>query len=197
MFIDPGNDKICENISNVRKFFIMDLVERLEAEIFSDLQKTCSTVDKKKKVKEAEELIKAKKFDEAKNAIEEISKADPDCDEIYFLNGFALYMSGALKEAQPLLRKVLHQNPKHHKAADIFDNTTKLIKLIDEAAAKQVEKKHADSIDLLTKALAIDKSNSKINQAVYFQRAMAQFSLGNSAEAYSDFKMFEGMQIEN
>lgn len=196
LFIDPDNVKIRENISNIRTFFLKDMVERLEIEVNTEAQKFCLHVEIERKVRTAEEQIKAENIEEAEKLIQEISKADPKSCEISFLKGFSLYMAGALKEAVPLLKEALQINQNHKRANELLDNSTKLIKLIDAAAANMVEKNHAESIDLLTKALAIDKSNSKINQAAYFQRAMAHFSQGNSGEAYSDFKKFEGMQIK-
>lgn len=197
MFTDPENLKVQANISNLRHFYIKDLVRRLESEVKTDVLTKCQKLEAAKKLKKAEDFIKADKTAEAEKLLEDVSEIDPQSDELVYLKGFFLYMSGSLKQAIPLIEEALNLNPNLEKAKELREKAEKLCEYMDASAEKMCQKKHTESIELLTKAISVDEGNQRINQAAYFQRALAYFTLGNSSKAFADFKKFEALQKGN
>lgn len=197
IFTDPENIKIQEKINEIRQFFIKDLVARLEWDVKSDLTESCKKLEIEQKLTKAEELLKKGKVERANKLIQEVTESDPKHQNLSYLKGFLLYMQGSLKEAIPVLDEVIQANPELEKAKELHEKAAKLNKLIDAAAEKLKEKKHEESIELLTEVVSIDENNSRINQAAYFQRSLAHFSLANSTKAFADFKMFEALQNKN
>lgn len=195
--MDPKNQNIQKNISKVRQFFINDMIERIESDVDHEIKDYQEKIEYKYKIERAEKLIEGDDLQEAGKLMEEISATKTDSEEYLFLKGFLLYMTGTLKQAIPLLKEVTTLNPNHEKAKKILSNAEKLDELIDASAEKMTKKEHTESIKLLTKVLEIDGNNSRINQSAYFQRALANFSLGKSGDAFLDFKKFESLQIEN
>lgn len=194
LFMDPDNEKVTENIENIRKFFLKDLVGRLESEVNVEIVESCQEIDVEKKIKKVIELVDSEQLNEAEKLIEEISELSPKNDgEFAFAKGCAFYKSGCLKLAIASLGEALTANTSHVKAQELREKAMKLNQLIDSAAEKMTEKKHLESIDLLTQAISLDETNTRIVQAAYFQRALAHFSVGKPSVAFSDFKMFESM----
>lgn len=194
IFMDPDNKKVQTKISNIRQFFIKDLVSRLESEVGMEIAESQMKIESSKKIERAEQLIDEHNMEEAEKLIEEVSSAKMKSEQFLFVKGYLLYMSGSLKEAIPLLKEATALNPSREKSRKLLENAEKLNKLLDASAEKTTQKKHLESIDLLTELLEVDKENARINQAAYFQRSLAFFSLGKSGNALSDFKKFQSLQ---
>lgn len=196
-YMDCNNVKIQENISAIRRSFIKHLVEKMENIVKGDVAQDLKTMETKRKLRKAEKLIKRDRITEANKLLEEVEELNPGSDETIFLKGYALYMSGSLKLAIPLLKEAENLNPSHERAKEFRENAEKLEELINESAQKMNEKKNQISVELLTEALAIDGENFRVNQALFFQRSLANFSLGNANEAVFDFKGYESLQKKN
>lgn len=197
MIMDSENKKVHKEILALRQSFIMKTVMKFESEVENELKEIEAKEVLTKKIKEAEQFIDREKFDEAEKTIEEISKLiGEDAEQVKLLKGAMLYKIGSVAQALPLLAEALQLNPKNEITKKIHDQAVQLNFYIVSAAAKNIEQDHEESINLLTKAMTVDKNNKKIMQAIYFQRAMAQFSLGNSTDAINDFKVFESLQMK-
>ena len=125
--------------------------------------------------------------------IQEINEIDPGTVEIKILKGFSLYKSGSLKESINILREVSSANENYQKVKFTLEKARKQNQLIEAAAAKTIENDHKEAINLLNQVILVDEKSRKINQAACFQRSMAYFSIGDSVQAYADFRKFETM----
>lgn len=177
----------------VRDEFIKDVLAKLVAEVEIDVSLSYKQLLVKKKIQRAEVLIQNNKLKTAEKVIERITALDPNAEGLLFIKGFFHYMSGSLKEAIVLLEGIVKLDVDYEKTIEILRKAKKLDELMNNAADKMVEKKHVESIELLTQIVAIDENNKRINQAAYFQRALGYFSLGSSTAAFADFKRFEAM----
>lgn len=194
IFMDPKNKKVHTKISDIRQFFIKDLVARLESEVELEIAESEKKIDSTRKIERAEQLINEDNLQDAEKLLEEVSKYAVKSEQFLFVKGYLLYKSGALKEAIPLLKEATIFNPCREESKRLLENAEKLAELLDASAEKTIQKKHLESIELLTEVLEVDEKNVRINQAAYFQRALAYFSLGKSVDAFSDFKKFESLQ---
>lgn len=196
LYADPENLKIKEKILQTKQIFIKKLVERLEREVKEELTETCQKLEVDRMVVDTEGLLKKGKLEKAEQMIEEISKIDAIHKDLDYLIAFKHYMEGKLKDAVEILDEILSGANKSEKAKELRDKSSKLECLITSATERISEKKHEEAIDILSEVVTIDKCNVNINQAAYFQRSLAHYSLGNSSSALADFKMFESMQKE-
>lgn len=194
MFIDQSNDKIQKKIEELQRGFIEDLQQRIEYDVMQSVKKECTTLKIQAKSKTVHEYIHHGKFDEAETIIQEIAELDPRTDLITTLRAYKFYMSGSLKEAIPLLQKISTTSINYEAAENILDKAIKQDKLYDAAATKSIENNYTKEIKLLTKLLAVDESNRKIQEAAYFQRALAHFAIEHYEQAIADFKMFKAIQ---
>lgn len=196
-YIDPENEKIQKKILEIKQFFIKELVERLEHEVMAELTETCKEHEIDQKLVKAENLLKKGKMEKANKITEEVSNFNPKHKDLEYLRGLSHYMLGNLKDAIEVLNEVLNDHTDHAMAKELRAKALKLNELINSAAEKMQQKKYEESIAILTEVVAIDPKNVKINQAAFFQRSLCHYSLGNSSNAFTDFKQFEAMQKGN
>lgn len=194
LYTDPKNIKIQEKIKGIQQFFIENLVERLESDVKDDIKEVSEKLEIEEKLKKAEDLLKSGKMEAANRLIEEAADFDSELPQLGYLKGFSFYMLGKLKKSISVLSELLQLEPNLEKVKELRAKAMKIDDLMDAAAEKMKQKKHKESIEILTKVVTIDEDNAMINQAAYFQRSMAHFNLGNSSEAFSDFKRFEALQ---
>jgi tetratricopeptide (TPR) repeat protein len=169
----------------------------LEKEVKEDLMETSVKLEIDQKATRVETLLTRGKLEKAEKLMAEVAASDSEHKDLKFLKGLSLYMQGKLKEAVAILDEILKEDKNLEKAKKLREKSMKINELMESANEKIKEKKHQESIDILTEIVGIDKNNVNINQAAYFQRSMAHYSLGNSSSAFADFKMFEGLQREN
>lgn len=183
ILIDPENEKATKNILSIRDFFMKDLISRLEAEIESDIPD---------KYSEAEKMIRANKHAEAEKLVKEICNEEPMTAQACYIKGLSvLYMSGGLKESLSHFKEALALKPSLKNALEMEAKTKKLLNLVEKASQEMAAANYPEAIETLTEALKVDNDNNIINQASYFQRALAYFNQGSFKNAFEDYKKFE------
>lgn len=147
----------------------------------------------KVEIEKAESLIDSCMLKEAEKVIEEIP-ADNTSALLVFVKGYLQYMTGFVDKAIPLLKQATALDPKHEKAKTVLANAEKIDELQNASDGFTSQKKHHESIKILTEILNVDENNKNIIKATYLQRAMAYFRLGNTKEAGADWILCENVQ---
>lgn len=197
--IDPENPRVQENIKNVREYFLKEMLDCLDDGGQKEVDESTTKFEFTYKSNQVEALIITGNLAKAEMLINDMTKLNPESNHLEYLNGMFHYMKGSLKVAIAALEEVIKTTPLHHEAMTMLVKATKLDKFMNDSANLTKMNDHNAVIQLLTKALTIDSSNTIINRTMYFQRAMAHFSLDNPHAAYADYKMFEesGIRIED
>lgn len=181
--VDPNNKKLIKTIVRIREHFVKDLVERLEQDMIRKLTEKNSDVEK---------LIMSNQLAKAEKLIDEIGKKNStDNGHLVYLKGLALYMKGSLQESLKLFKKAQQLDESLEKAKTMESKTLEFQELVNKTAEQMSVGKYEEAIETLTQTLTVDKNNRVINQAVYFQRALAYFNLGNFEGAFEDYKKFD------
>jgi tetratricopeptide (TPR) repeat protein len=135
---------------------------------------------------------------DAEKVINELSEENPDSATVTYLKGYNLYMNGALKESQVMFAQALGKDFSLEKARVVGLKAQRLNELMDETSKlMNIDKNYQAAVDTLTSALDVDDTNIKINQAIYFQRALAFFHLGNSEKSLGDYAKFDELKKVN
>lgn len=180
--VDQGSSKITNTITSIRDQFIKDLVERLEIDIRYEVSDI---------YKEVEKLIKSHQLREAEKLLNVIGKkASTESGQFVYLKGFALYMKGSLKESLILFKKAQEFDDFYQKAKRMERKIIFFQELADKTEIQMNSGKYEEAIETLTYTLKVDKDNRLINQAVFFQRALANFNIGKKEDAYADYQQF-------
>ena len=183
--IDPENRKMTATIFSLRNSFVKDLVLRLEAEIEQDFPD---------KFRDAEKLMITNQMVKAEKLVNEINVEEPGSARAFHIRGVYLYLSGSLKEAHKLFVKALSINPRMEKAIKMEIKSKALCKLYEAASQEMTEKKYSEAIEKFTNVIELDPDNKFINQASLFQRALANFNIGEFDQAFEDYKAFESIK---
>lgn len=183
--IDPENRKMTATILSLRNSFVKDLVLRLEAEIEKDFPD---------KFRDAEKLMITNQMMKAEKLVNEINVEEPESARAFHIRGVYVYLNGSLKEAHKLFVKALSINPRMEKAIKMEIKSKALCKLFEAASQDMTEKKYSEAIEKFTKVIELDPDNKFINQASLFQRALANFNIGEFDQAFEDYKVFESMK---
>jgi tetratricopeptide (TPR) repeat protein len=186
--LDESNEKVQQKIKDTQNVAAVSLVMDLQAEMKVDVENKLKQIEIARWAKLVESKIQAGKIDEVETAFLKCSEDVKQSEELKFLRAKFFYIKGVLKEAILLLEEVLQINCNHSEAKRLLEMATAIDELTEVAARSTTEKKYEESIEILTKVVAVDPTNKQILQAAYFQRSLAHFSLLNTAEAFADFK---------
>ncbi|CRL03922.1 CLUMA_CG017043, isoform A [Clunio marinus] len=146
------------------------------------------------KSKETEELIMSHKFFEADNNLNTFSFWGSFNGEHIYLKGLLEYMKGDPPEAIKKLQLALRIDYTEKKVHELMDKALSYEKSLEDATLKMKDKKFTEAIEILTKALEIDKNNHLLNQAVYFQRSFAYRGIGDTEKAREDVEKYNSFK---
>jgi tetratricopeptide (TPR) repeat protein len=192
-YLEPQNLQIQQKILDTRDDLLKDLINRLENDVKSDVACFCTEQKVKEKMDKAEKLLYAGDFDEAETVIQEINMIDPKSNQIAYLMGLLCYNKGDIKNAILHLNDAVKLNSSE-KAKNLLEKSKTLENLITASDEKYTAKEYSESTELLTKALAIDKTNHRLNQSLYLQRALSNYSLMRFDEVEADFQRSRHLQ---
>jgi tetratricopeptide (TPR) repeat protein len=192
--LDRDNDKIQQKIADSKSTILNYLVQALRAKTEAKIDREIRKLQVARKLKAANKLLSDGKVDEVEIMLKELTEDEISSEEFMFLKAEVDYIKGSMKLAILQCEEVLKLNPENPKAKQLIGKSKEIDELVDAAAQKATEKKYEDSIEILTKILTVDNKNNRINQAAYFQRSLAHFSLFNTSAAFADFKKFEALQ---
>lgn len=91
LYADPENIKIQAKIAKIQRFFIKNLVERLEKEVEEDLTEACVKLEIDKKTAKIETLLTQGKVEKAEKLMTEVSASDSEHKDLKFLKGLSLW----------------------------------------------------------------------------------------------------------
>lgn len=182
VLIDPENKQMIRNITELRDKFVVDLVSRLERDIEGDFPD---------KYVEIEKMITVNDLKRAEKLVDEFHSEEAETPKALYVKGLLLYRNGNLKESVKCFDRASGLESVNEKTSIMKSNAETLLKLVDQAAKEMGELKYRDAVKTLTKALAVDKDNRIINQASYFQRALANFNAGFVEASFDDYKKFD------
>lgn len=185
ILVDPENTKMKKNIDELRTHFLKKLIKRLECDIESDFPD---------KYREAEKLIMSNQLIKAEKYVNEIFNEEPKVAQSYYIKGLSLYMAGSLKDSLKHFAQALELDNSLECAVKMREKTKTLNSFIEKAAVEMEAKEYGNAIETLSKALEVDRENRIINQASYFQRALAYFNIEQKEKAFDDFRKFELMK---
>jgi tetratricopeptide (TPR) repeat protein len=185
VLIDPENRKIIRTIVDMRDSFVKDLVLRLEKEIENDFPD---------KLRDAEKLMITNQMVKAEKVIGEINVEEPNSARAFYIKGLYLYLKGSLKESHKLLTQALEVNANMEKAVKMEEKCKTLLDMTETASQEMKDQKYSAAIETFTKAIEFDPENKFSVQASVFQRALANFNMGNFNAAFEDYKTFESMK---
>lgn len=169
----------------MRDFYVKDLVLRLEKEIENDFPD---------KVRDVEKLMLTNQMAKAEKVVNEVNFEEPNSARAFYIKGKFLYLNGSLQESHKFLVKAIEMNPKMEKAIEMEAKTRTLNELVETASKFMVDQDYSAAIERFTKAIEFDVDNHFIIQASHFQRALANFNMGNFDAAFEDYKSFEMMK---
>lgn len=182
VLIDPENTKMLKNIAELRDEYIREMVSKLEREIESDFPD---------KWVEAERMILSNNLIKAEKTVDELFREEPDSSRTLYIKGLFSYRQGRLKESIEFFDTALNADSGNEKADVTKSKAQALLDYGQQAANEMKEGKYSEAVATLNKSLDIDRQNRIINQASYFQRALANFNAGMVEEAFIDYKKFE------
>lgn len=185
VLVDPENAAIKRIVKQQTDMLLQKVVEGLEDDVLAD-------DDIKTILNHVNFLVKVEKFEDADKMVpndELLSNARG-----WFLKGFVKYMLGSIKLSLVYSKKALEMDETMQEAKDLAEKANKLVELIDGASEHMKLNENNKAVTMLTKALEVDVNNKRIVQAIYFQRAVANFNLGKPKEAFEDYLLFEGLQ---
>lgn len=182
VLIDPDNTKMIKKITELRDKFVIDLVTRLELDIENDFPD---------KYIEIEKLITANELKKAEKLIDEFQSDEAKAEKALYIKGLLLYRNGNLRESVNCFDGALSLESINEKASFMKSRAQTLLNYVDKAAKEMSKSKYQEAVKTLTSALAVDKDNRILNQASYFQRALANFNAGYVESAFDDYKKFD------
>ena len=137
-----------------------------------------------------EAYLKTNKLDEASKLLDEREFSGRG----WYLKGLLAYKLGLLTQSLKYFNKSLELRPSMVKSQKAQQMANELIELIKAATIQMKLKSNEHAIVLLTKALEIDPGNLRVNQGIFFQRAVAKFNMALVNEAFEDYLYFETLQ---
>ena len=132
-------------------------------------------------------LLNTNQLDKAKQAADNLFRADSRNTDILYIRGLCLYRLGNLDMALKHMQSVLSSDPDHAAAAKLF----KLIRTMESRKQEgntlfATEGKAAEAVEKYTEALAIDPANTAFAAVLLANRAAAHIKLKQWDKAIDD-----------
>lgn len=185
--------------NNKKAVEVLSLAAAIDVENPSVVRKAKALIDfwlkikpenEDKKLTEVEALIKFDHLDKAADTMPDFK----DSARCWYLKALLSYKRAELVKAVFYAAKCLELDPHMDAAAVIAEKADKMLHFL-RLASQQIKLKNSIcAISLLDAALRLDRSNLRILQVIYFQRAMAKHGAALKEEALCDYHQFKQLQ---
>lgn len=132
-----------------------------------------------------------RKMNPESNSIKQNAEVLQTTHEELFEQGMEHYKRGYPEKALKLFTKAVGIKPDFTEAEEMVAKVKELLELKDIADLNMAEKNYHAVIEICVEALEIDTSNDQINAHFFYQRGLANFHLGKTAESMKDYAKFD------